>query len=99
MPIISIGYILFIDVVTAIIGVGIFTIGVKYIHIKNEGKLKEKYFTSIIAGLKYVMNHKFIKRFLTYYVIISVLVAPIRSTYSIDGNTYIRSRRMEAYIK
>lgn len=99
MPIVSIGYILFIDVITAIIGVGIFTLGVKYIHIKNEEKLKEKYFTSIIAGIKYVRNHKFIKRFLIYYIIISILVAPIRNTHSTDGNTYIWSRRVETYIK
>lgn len=77
MQIIPIGYILFIDVITAIIGVGIFTVGVKYNHIKNEKSLKTGYFESIIDGIKYVKNHKFIKKFLIYYAVISVLIAPI----------------------
>lgn len=88
MPILSIGYILFIDVITAIIGVGVFIVGVKYIHIKNEEELKKGYFGSIIEGLKYVKNNKFIKRFILYYAIILVLTAPIRNTYSFNGNTY-----------
>lgn len=99
MPIVSIGHILFIDVITAIIGVGIFTIGVKYMHIKNKEKLKEKYFSSMIEGIKYVKNHKFIKRFLTYYAIMSILIAPIRNTYSFNGNTYFWRRRMEINFK
>lgn len=89
MPLIPIGYILFIDVITAIIGVGIFTIGVKYKHTRNEEKMKEGNFSSIIAGLKYVKSNKFIRRFLGYYVAISVLIAPIRNTNSFNGNTYI----------
>lgn len=77
MPLMPIGYILFIDVITAIIGVGIFVIGVKYHHNKTEEKQEKGYFGSIIEGLTYVKNHQFIKRFLWYYAMISVLVAPI----------------------
>lgn len=77
MPIIPIGYILFIDVITAIIGVGIFTIGVKYQHTKKREEKEKGYFSSITQGLKYVKNHAFIKRFLEYYAVISVLIAPI----------------------
>lgn len=89
MPIIPIGYILFIDVVTAIIGVGIFVIGVRYQHIRNEKNMKQGYFTSIMEGIKYVKNHQFIKRFLLYYIVISVLIAPIRNTYTFNGNSYL----------
>lgn len=77
MPIIPIGYILFIDVITALIGVGIFVIGVKYKHVKNEENEQKGYFKSITEGLAYVKNHKFIKRFLIYYAIITILIAPI----------------------
>lgn len=76
MPMMPIGYILFIDVITAMIGVGIFALGVKYKHIKSEEEPKG-YFTSIKEGLKYVKNHHFIKRFLFYYAVLSVLIAPI----------------------
>ncbi|MFR2534814.1 MAG: MFS transporter [Clostridia bacterium] len=77
MPMMPIGYILFIDVITAIIGVGIFALGVKYKHIKKEENLEKGYFKSIVEGLKYVNHHKFIKRFLLYYIVISILIAPI----------------------
>lgn len=77
MPMMPIGYILFIDVITAIIGVGIFALGVKYKHIKKEENLEKGYFISIVEGLKYVNQHKFIKRFLLYYIAISILIAPI----------------------
>lgn len=87
MPVVSIGYILFIDVITAIIGVGFFIIGVKYKHSKNKEKSPKGYFGSIIDGLQYVKNHKFVRRFLLYYAIISVLIAPIRNTHSINGDT------------
>ena len=87
MPIMPIGYILFIDVITAIIGVGIFVFGVKYKHTINEEEMKKGYFSSIKQGLKYVKGHKFIRRFLAYYAVISVLIAPIRSTFAFNGNT------------
>lgn len=87
MPLMPIGYLLFIDVITAIIGVSIFVIGVKHNHVKNEEKIKEGNFASIKEGLIYVKNHKFIKRFLQYYAVISVLIAPVRNTHSFDGNT------------
>lgn len=77
MPILPIGNILFIDVITAVIGVAIFVVGVKYVHTRNEEKIKQKYLNSIMEGLKYVKNHPFIKRFLSYYAIISLLIAPI----------------------
>ncbi len=77
MPIMPIGYILFIDVITAMIGVGIFAVGVKYKHIKKEEPLEKGYFASILEGIKYVKSHKFIKRFLWYYIVLSILIAPI----------------------
>lgn len=77
MPIMPIGYILCIDVITAIIGVGIFSIGVRYKHITNKSSIQKGYFGSIVEGLKYVKNNRFIKRFLSYYAIITILIAPI----------------------
>ena len=77
MPIMPIGYILFIDVITALIGVSIFVVGVKYKHIKKEETIEKGQFKSIIEGIKYVRNHQFIKRFLWYYIVLSVLIAPI----------------------
>lgn len=77
MPLMPIGYILFIDVITAIIGVGIFVFGVKYHHVRKKEKEEEGYFTSIKQGIKYAKNNKFIKRFLSYYAVISILIAPI----------------------
>lgn len=89
MPLLPIGYILFVDVITAVIGVGIMVLGVKYQHTpekKEEGE-GEGYFTSIKQGLTYVKNHKFIRRFLGYYAILSILIVPIRYTYAFNGNT------------
>lgn len=77
MPIMPIGYILFIDVITAVIGVSIFAVGVKYKHVKKEETTEKGQFKSIIEGINYVRNHQFIKRFLWYYIVVSVLIAPI----------------------
>ena len=99
MPMLPIGYILFIDVITAIIGVGVLVIGVKYKHIKNTDSKQKGYFSSIVEGLKYVKSHQFIKRFLIYYAIITVLIAPIRNINSFNGNTNFWGRGLEAYFK
>lgn len=77
MPLLPVGYILFIDIITAIIGVGIFVFGVSYHHKKEKKEDEKGYFHSIKEGLTYVKGHSFIKRFLGYYAIFSILIAPI----------------------
>lgn len=77
MPLMPVGYILFIDVITAIIGVGIMIFGVTYHHKKTKEEEHKGYFHSIKEGLTYVKGHQFIKRFLGYYAVFSILVAPI----------------------
>lgn len=78
MPIMPIGSILFIDVVTALIGVGILMF-VKMKKKESTGEEKEKvnYLENIKEGLVYIKNHTFIKRFLMYFAFISILIAPL----------------------
>lgn len=77
LPIMDMGYILLIDVITAVIGVGILLL-IKLPYTKTISENEEiKYFETIVEGLKYVKEHKFIKTFLKFYAVLSVLIAPI----------------------
>lgn len=70
----DLGYIFFIDVVTAIIGIAI--ISFVKINYKKEKKEKVQYFTSIKEGISYTRGHKLISRMLIYLVIFNFLVTP-----------------------
>lgn len=77
MGILPIGSIFFVDVITAIIGVGVFSI-IK-VNYKKREKNSEKinYFADFKEGLKYIQNNKFIKRFLTFFAFLYVVFGPI----------------------
>lgn len=68
-------YIFFIDVITAIIGISIFSL-VKTHYVRNKNQ-KVEYLKSIREGLAYTKQHKFISRMLIYLVIANALVTPI----------------------
>ncbi len=68
-------YILLVDVVTAIIGIIIFSL-VK-VHYPKREKEKVNYFSSIKEGLFYTKNHKLISRLLGYLVLANILIAPM----------------------
>lgn len=70
----DLGYIFFIDVVTAILGVTILSF-VKT-NYKKEKKEKVKYLSSIKEGLSYTKGHKLISRMIIYLVIFNFLVTP-----------------------
>ncbi|MBS7020500.1 MAG: MFS transporter [Firmicutes bacterium] len=72
---VSLQYILLVDVVTAIIGITIFSF-VKITHIKKE-KVEAKYFDAIKEGIVYTKNHKFISRMIRYMLISNILFAPL----------------------
>ena len=77
MGMLPIGRIFFIDVITALIGVGIL------LTIKLPKKEKQKdlekpdYYKDIKEGLVYIKEHTFIKAFMKYYAILTVLISPI----------------------
>lgn len=68
-------YIFLIDVITAIIGVSIFSF-VKT-NYKKEEKPKEKALDSIKEGIIYTKNHKLIARMFRYLLIANFLVTPM----------------------
>lgn len=68
-------YILLIDVITAVIGITIFSF-VKTNYQKKE-KVDEKYFDAIKEGIIYTKNHKFIARMIRYLLIANILIAPL----------------------
>lgn len=73
----DIGKILFIDVITAVIGVVILVLAkLPYTKVIEEGE-KLEYYKTIKEGLKYVTEHKFIRRFFGYYIILAMLLTPV----------------------
>jgi DHA3 family macrolide efflux protein-like MFS transporter len=72
---VDIGNILYVDIITAIIGVGIVSF-VKYKHKKNEHLEIQGYLLPIKQGLKYVIGHKFVRNFFVFYAIIMFLIGP-----------------------
>lgn len=72
-----IGSIFFVDVITALIGVGIFsTIKVAY---KKHPKIDEKinYFSDFKEGLKYIKHNKFIHTFITLFAFFYIVFGPM----------------------
>lgn len=68
-------YILFIDVITAVIGISVFSF-VKVDYEKKEmGKID--YFASIKEGFLYMKHHKLISRMLVYLMVFNILITPL----------------------
>ncbi|MDD3304222.1 MAG: MFS transporter [Clostridia bacterium] len=72
---VSLQYIFLVDVVTAIIGIGVFSF-VKITFKKKEVE-HANYFDSIKEGVVYTKNHKLISRMLIYLFVANFLVAPL----------------------
>lgn len=72
---VDLGYIFFIDVVTAAIGIFIFS----FVRVNYQKRVKEKvdYFASIKEGVSYTRNHKLVSRLMVYLVLANVLIAPL----------------------
>jgi DHA3 family macrolide efflux protein-like MFS transporter len=69
-------YILYIDVITAVIGISIVLFLVKSTHVsKKETKLN--YFHDLQEGIAYVSRHAFIKKFMLIGIIFNMMVAPL----------------------
>lgn len=68
-------YIFLIDVITAIIGISIFS----FVKVNYQKKEREKanYFAEIKEGLVYTKNHKFIGRMIKYLLLANFLIAPL----------------------
>lgn len=72
---VDLGYIFFIDVITAVIGITIFSfVRVNY---QKRGKEKVDYFASIKEGISYTRNHRLVSRLMVYLLLANVLIAPL----------------------
>lgn len=72
---VDLGYIFFIDVITAVIGITIFSfVRVNY---QKKGKEKVDYFASIKEGISYTRNHRLVSRLMVYLLLANVLIAPL----------------------
>lgn len=70
---------MFIDVITAIIGIGILVFFVKIPdrpQIKKEAVNAKQYFLDIKEGIKYVREKSFLKKFLVLSALFNIMVAP-----------------------
>lgn len=72
---VDLGYIFFIDVVTALIGIFLFSF-VRVTH-KKKGKEKVDYFASIKEGVSYTKNHRLVSRLMVYLLLANVFIAPL----------------------
>lgn len=69
-------YLFMIDVITAIIGISIFSF-VKVNDKKKEKTEKGNYFTSIKEGINYTRKHKLISRMFLYLIIANIIFTPV----------------------
>lgn len=72
---VDLGYIFFIDVITAVIGITIFSF--VRVHYQKRGKEKVDYFASIKEGISYTRNHRLVSRLMVYLLLANVLIAPL----------------------
>ena len=72
---VALAYIFFVDVVTAVAGIFIFS----FVRVESRRKKKEKvdYFTSIKQGILYTKNHCLVSRMLFYLMLFNTLIAPM----------------------
>lgn len=77
MGVLPIGSIFFVDVITAIIGVGIFST-IKIVHKKHK-KTGEKinYFADFKEGFLYIKNDKFLKTYMLFFSFFYILFSPV----------------------
>ncbi|MCU9614719.1 MFS transporter [Caldibacillus lycopersici] len=69
--------IFFIDVITAIIGVGILLLFVKApAHHKAQQQQTTSYFSDMKKGFQYIGHHAFLKRFFLFFAVFFLLTAP-----------------------
>ena len=74
----SIGFLFYIDTVTAILGVGTLLLFVTIPKHINEGKPKTTNgVQDFVAGMKYVRSHTFLIPFFIYLFVVLVLVSPV----------------------
>ncbi len=70
-------YVMFIDVVTAVIGISIFSIFVPLPRLeKPEGETKGGYFDELKQGISYTLGNKFLRRVLIVCGVFSFMVVP-----------------------
>ncbi|KAB7672607.1 MFS transporter [Bacillus sp. B1-b2] len=73
----SIEFIFFIDVITAVIGIGTLLVFLKIpLHKKAMEKQTTSYFSDFKEGIEYVKNHAFLKKFFLFFAVFFVLMAP-----------------------
>lgn len=72
---VELGYIFFIDVITAVIGISVFS----FVKVDRRDKASEKvdYFSSIKEGVAYTKNHRLVSRMMVYLVLCNILMAPL----------------------
>ncbi len=72
---VELGYIFFIDVITAVIGISVFS----FVKVEHRDKASEKvdYFSSIKEGVAYTKNHRLVSRMMVYLVLCNILMAPL----------------------
>lgn len=78
MTLSSIENIFFIDVFTAAAAISILFFFLKIpLHAKAGAKQTVGYFEDLKRGIRYIMNHSFIKMLFIYYAVLLVLVSPV----------------------
>lgn len=74
----SIEWILMIDIVTATIGIGILLLLVKVpAHAAASSAAEQSGLDDLREGVKYVHNHRFVRRLMGYFALINFMIAPL----------------------
>ncbi len=68
-------YIFFVDVITAVIGISVFSFVQVHYQKRDQGKVD--YFGAIKEGILYTQNHRFVSRMMIYLVLANILMAPL----------------------
>ncbi|MFT3889907.1 MAG: MFS transporter [Arachnia sp.] len=74
----SIEWLLAIDVVTAVIGIGILLVLVKVPpHAAAVSGSEQSGMADLVEGVKYVHGHRFVRRMMAYFALVNVMIAPL----------------------
>ncbi|MDF1489598.1 MFS transporter [Tessaracoccus caeni] len=74
----SIEWLLVIDVVTAIIGIGILLVLVKVPpHAAAANGAEQSGMADLVEGVKYVNGHRFVRRLMAYFALVNFMIAPL----------------------
>lgn len=68
-------YLLYIDVITACIGVGLLSFISVSIHQRNS-ELEPRIIAELMEGIRYTRSNFFLRKLIRYYVIISIIIIP-----------------------